>query len=711
VAVRSNIMPVSNVYFLKDKMAVDREFQKRVKGKRAIDIMIRKLYGSGTAMSKDIIRPRLTPEQFEQFEEGMYCTELNDKEELVYGFVYKNGELKSECRCYKYKCPLFLKCRPIYDMRVPPRPFNHDLVSQNSDWEDEQIDVDVNEMEFFNLISSHVEREGANTDIIVNIEQDEDFNYSMDVDIYHPIDNPQKSVIEAAPETKMLVSAGPGTGKTYTLLKRIEYLIDRHDVDVENMIILSFSRAAIAEIKQRVASTLDVNEYGYNVVQSVEIRTFDSFATYLLREVDPELDLSGKDYNTRIEMAIECIENNPHVFDDIQHIIVDEIQDLVGVRARLVKTILSQAIYEYQVKDKPHEMNAEKFHEWVTNTFGSELRMFEFEHNYRQTTNLARLGQKVRKSILHEPVSIQRNSILEIINSIPDAGTTESLKKIIVNSSKTYGVLCRNNGQVLAISVQLRRDNIPHTVQRPASQRLLAEWLGKLLGEYGSKYIDYSQFADISNKLGEANDQLTQYRWTILKRLEQGQGSRIDLGKLFPELASNYVSHEQLEVASPSNVHRSKGREYDEVILLDNDITNDYRWSDVPGEVRTNYVALTRPKQSLHRIHLSPVWQRKILDRRWISTGRAKKAYVSHVEVGLEFDVEASSFADTKLHVDHETVALVQDYICNIIQLGDEVVLVRNDDTSMGFIQYRIYHEGVCIGTCPDCFLKIYSNH
>lgn len=48
-----------------------------------------------------------------------------------------------------------------------------------------------------------------------------------------------------------MVLAGPGSGKTLTITKRIEYLIGRHHVSPEEILVITFTKAASVEMKER----------------------------------------------------------------------------------------------------------------------------------------------------------------------------------------------------------------------------------------------------------------------------------------------------------------------------------------------------------------------------------------------------------------------------------------------------------------------------
>ncbi|PSP74840.1 ATP-dependent DNA helicase Rep [Halobacteriales archaeon QS_1_68_20] len=52
---------------------------------------------------------------------------------------------------------------------------------------------------------------------------------------------------------------GPGSGKTTALLDRVESIMDRDDVEVDDVLLVSYTRAAAAEVRERLAERLDVS--------------------------------------------------------------------------------------------------------------------------------------------------------------------------------------------------------------------------------------------------------------------------------------------------------------------------------------------------------------------------------------------------------------------------------------------------------------------
>jgi len=85
----------------------------------------------------------------------------------------------------------------------------------------------------------------------------------------------QQAAIEAP--TPALVVAGPGSGKTSTLIGRAEYLLQRQGVHPQSILALTFSRKAAQEMQERLQDILPVGQ------PAPTISTFHAFCAELLR--------------------------------------------------------------------------------------------------------------------------------------------------------------------------------------------------------------------------------------------------------------------------------------------------------------------------------------------------------------------------------------------------------------------------------------------
>jgi superfamily I DNA/RNA helicase/RecB family exonuclease len=75
----------------------------------------------------------------------------------------------------------------------------------------------------------------------------------------------------------VLVLAGPGTGKTTTIVEAVVQRVERGEIAPEQALVLTFSRRAGAELRERIAARLD------RTIREPIARTFHSYAFGLLR--------------------------------------------------------------------------------------------------------------------------------------------------------------------------------------------------------------------------------------------------------------------------------------------------------------------------------------------------------------------------------------------------------------------------------------------
>lgn len=76
----------------------------------------------------------------------------------------------------------------------------------------------------------------------------------------------------------VLLAAGPGTGKTQVLSLRIGQILTETDMYASNILCLTFSRAAVSAMKQRLSELIGPES------ENVTVETFHSFAEKILRE-------------------------------------------------------------------------------------------------------------------------------------------------------------------------------------------------------------------------------------------------------------------------------------------------------------------------------------------------------------------------------------------------------------------------------------------
>ncbi len=98
------------------------------------------------------------------------------------------------------------------------------------------------------------------------------------------INEEQKQVVLNC-EGPVLVIAGPGTGKTFTIVKRIAYLVKEKRVKPEEIMVVTFTEKAAKELITRIANEFIDMEADINI-HDMYIGTFHSVCLRILKEFD-----------------------------------------------------------------------------------------------------------------------------------------------------------------------------------------------------------------------------------------------------------------------------------------------------------------------------------------------------------------------------------------------------------------------------------------
>ncbi|MDI9387093.1 MAG: ATP-dependent DNA helicase [Spirochaetota bacterium] len=92
----------------------------------------------------------------------------------------------------------------------------------------------------------------------------------------------QRLAIETV-DGPVLITAGPGTGKTYTLVQRAIYLIEVHGVQAEQILIATFTEKAAKELITRITNELEKKNIAVNI-NEMYIGTFHSICLRIVKE-------------------------------------------------------------------------------------------------------------------------------------------------------------------------------------------------------------------------------------------------------------------------------------------------------------------------------------------------------------------------------------------------------------------------------------------
>lgn len=433
--------------------------------------------------------------------------------------------------------------------------------------------------------------------------------------------NEQDEVITAGIDEDYLVVAPPGTGKTHTLIERIEYLVSNRYVDnaLEEILVISFTRSAVSELKKRLLAK--VNAGGDVRLLYVQIRTFDSLATHYLRnDIDRDGIVSG--FSERIEQFNQFLKSGklPNSEDEISRLrflLVDEVQDLNGPRARMVLALAgylarnngccmflgdpAQAIYDFEENDSKEKFTSIDFLKQLTrgDYRGKALVRKEFSTYRRfETDDMLEFVYEARSAMGEDGLSPDGSMLDELLRTLGARMPFDTFKTEI-GKSGTTAILVRNNLEAYSVWSWCNSQGIDATLWRGSSGNYWPGWIGRLFTGFQNDRISIEKAQErwiehIAPLVSISFEQAIEY---LQKQglIDEGEDS-IQLSEIASRMRNNAPVSTGNEVNASlviSTIHRSKGLEFDHVLLLPPNRI------DTDDELRVIYVAATRARRSL----------------------------------------------------------------------------------------------------------------
>lgn len=729
VAFRSNLYPIKKSFY------ADANFRSQIHDPFSLELLKEQYL--------------LTDFQMKEYNSAsVHCT-YADENDYPWGTIRDcQGNEQVVCRCLNTECKHFSTCRPDFDIdelsireankMAQPAIFEFEgalckedtLADGNAEALLQLITEDNLEQksdeETRALVSDKEELDRDNPFVIRNIVQPAQQSVEIgEIDFTSFTETTQDKIIEANPVERCIVNAGPGTGKTWTLIEKIIYMINSEQAKAENILVLCFSRSAVELVRSRLSYAAGIGRIGYEW-KEVDVRTFDSFATYMLawvqdnhKELLPnQFILEACDYDQRIKVAASIFKEKKDMLAEYEHIIVDEVQDLVGVRAEMVLAMLKslsascgftilgdscQSLYDYMAENDPMVMSSEQFYQEIFKSFPSAY-YYALTINHRQGDNLGQLTLPYRKAILTGSNQDRVLAASDLLANIPMMSVkltrfAKSDALQYVGHGETLAILTRTNGQALQVSAWLQNADIPHTLHRGLGSLTLADWIACVFCDYENESIDESGFVTKHMALfPQAGYEIAQKRWMALVSAQRGElRRRYEVADLLKSLLRNVKEPMLYEsgvdgkpAITVSNIHRAKGEEFDSVIVID-DVIESMADLDTENllEHKVCYVALTRSKKKIERAAITKGNKKIYITRNDDQSKRCAKAggrklYISHFEVGIDTDLDTRSFAaDNNL----------QQYIRLNIRSGMRLKLLKCPEETKSYVVYRIVPE------------------
>lgn len=423
----------------------------------------------------------------------------------------------------------------------------------------------------------------------------------------------QLSIIKDNSSPYIVVAAGPGSGKTRVLVHKLASLLLMEDVKHEQLLMVTFSRAAATEFKKRLLDLIG------NAAGFIEIKTFHSYCFDLLGKVG-----SIEKSQTVIHKTVEKIRNKDIEPNRITKavLVIDEAQDMDRHEFELVRALMDhneemrviavgdddQNIYEFRGASSRY------LEQFVTEQKAKKVELIE---NYRSRANLVEFTNQFAEKITHRlkdtPI-VAHTGEMGLIKLIKYSGSNliEPVVKSIISADikGTACVLTYTNAEALQIEGLLLNNGLPakliqtndgFSLHNLMEVRYFIEQLNFTEDKY---VISDNNWKTAKRKLWDKFKESTRIDICInlIKDFELSNPKKkyqSDFEVFVKESGFEDFVNTKGETIFVSTIHKAKGKEFDNVFIM----LNGYN-PDNDEKRRQLYVAMTRAKQNLI-IHLN----------------------------------------------------------------------------------------------------------
>lgn len=425
--------------------------------------------------------------------------------------------------------------------------------------------------------------------------------------LFNQLSKKQMQIISDKESRVIVVAAGPGSGKTRVLVHKLASLLLLEDVKHEQLLMLTFSRAAATEFKQRLMGLIG------NAAHFVEIKTFHSYAFDLLGRIGNLED--AKDVVGRAARMISEGEVEPNRIGKTV-LVVDEAQDMSSEEFALVRALMSvneemrviavgdddQNIYEFRGSDS----------NYMRQLLADDKSTFvEMTENYRSTQHVVAFANAFVKGIHN------RMKQTPILSMSKDEGTvvvTHHASHIMFQrvvsdllrqrNSGTISVLTHTNEEAVILAALLRKHGLRSKLIQSmdgfrfwnmAEVRLFLKYIER---DTHTPIVTDEVWNEAKRKTFQAY--ATSSSLPYLKRCIE-LFEKINKAKYltdFKELVFESTTEDFCDTSDAdvvvSTIHKSKGCEFDDVYML---VSQPQHVTD--SEMRSYYVGMTRARKRL----------------------------------------------------------------------------------------------------------------
>jgi DNA helicase II / ATP-dependent DNA helicase PcrA len=412
-----------------------------------------------------------------------------------------------------------------------------------------------------------------------------------------------------------LVIAGAGTGKTRTIIHKVNNLIKTGNIKPENILVMTFSRKAAIELKERI-----LKEIG-DIAQKVTSGTFHSFCLDFLKDY---IKCGGEagGYN-----QIPSVITNEERDDIIGNIIRSSLADFMGIPVDVIRILIDNPgrIDGHSVK----KLNKFDIFEKIDNVknkfilYKKENNLIDFEDMINCTISILKKDNKARRMIqekydyvlIDEFQDTSENNFRFIRLIIKEAqpnlfvvgddwqsiyGFRKARIEYMLNMKKYFkaakviklAVNYRSRNEIVKASSDFIRKN------RSRTRKNLRSYKGPGGKVEGFRVYNHEDECKALRDILSGEMNAGRSTAVLYRNNRQGEYIRIML-RNFLDLHGDRISL--------MTIHSSKGLEFDSVVIagVSDNILPD-KTADIEEERRLFYVALTRAKEMLYILHHIP---------------------------------------------------------------------------------------------------------
>lgn len=417
--------------------------------------------------------------------------------------------------------------------------------------------------------------------------------------IFGALSDKQRGIIDDKHSKHIVVAAGPGSGKTRVLVHKLASLLLLEDVKHEQLLMLTFSRAAATEFKKRLIALVG------NAAHFVEIKTFHSYSFDLIGRQG-----SLEEANSVVLRAAEMIESGEVEESKIAKsvLVIDEAQDMGADDFRLVKALMQRNEDMRVIAVGDDDQNIYGFRGSNSAYFSSLIKdynatRYEMTENYRSDETIVDYANRFLHKI---PNRLKINQIYSVSGRKGQVCAKADPEQLISNLHHRgqTAVLTQTNKQTLQIAhllkeqgkhVRLIQDTDGFYFINLAEIRYFLKQLKQCEGGVISKVAWENAKESTEKNYATSNCMDAIRRFFADFEATRSKFYYSDLHEFILESnVEDFIATEN-DTVFVSTIHKAKGREFDNVHVMLSDLT--HLDSD---KMRTIYVGLTRARHNLY---------------------------------------------------------------------------------------------------------------